>query len=170
MLSSPVYTEFHPRRAVSHARAFSNSFLFSPAFNNSMDQHPNDLQTLSKASHTMASLYRLHRSSKSFGGNTYGHPRKCCKQKTYGKPNSFRCNTYKNRAWGVSILFRSRHQFQSLLWFQPFTNCPFSIPFVLIFIPVMGGWYPLPNFRSCIPQFTARRKIGRRSLRREDVA
>ena len=39
--------------------------------------------------------------SKSFRCNTYGFPRKCCKQKTYGMAKSFRCNTYKNRGWGA---------------------------------------------------------------------
>ena len=34
---------------------------------------------------------------KSFSCNTYRSPRKCCKQKTYGRPNSFRCNTYKKQ-------------------------------------------------------------------------
>ena len=33
--------------------------------------------------------------SKSFRCNTYGSPRKCCKQKTYGLAKPFRCNTYK---------------------------------------------------------------------------
>ena len=31
--------------------------------------------------------------------NTYGSPRKCCKQKTCTITKSFRCNTYKNRGW-----------------------------------------------------------------------
>jgi len=34
---------------------------------------------------------------KSFSCNTYGSPRKCCKQKTYSITKSFRCNTYKKR-------------------------------------------------------------------------
>src|SRR5260370_189389 len=34
----------------------------------------------------------------SFSCNTYGPPRKCCKQKTYGRANSFRCNTYKKQS------------------------------------------------------------------------
>src|SRR6266851_10003998 len=38
-----------------------------------------------------------HYSVKSFSCNTYGSPRKCCKQKTYGLANPFRCNTYKKR-------------------------------------------------------------------------
>jgi len=37
---------------------------------------------------------------KSFSCNTYGFPRKCCKQKTYGRANSFRCNTYKKQGGG----------------------------------------------------------------------
>ncbi len=38
-----------------------------------------------------------HYRFKSFSCNTYGSPRKCCKQKTYGMANSFRCNTYKKQ-------------------------------------------------------------------------
>jgi hypothetical protein len=38
----------------------------------------------------------------SFIRNTYGSPRKCCKQKTYRKPKSFRCNTYKKHGGGGS--------------------------------------------------------------------
>ncbi len=34
-------------------------------------------------------------SSTPFSCNTYGSPRKCCKQKTYGTAKPFRCNTYK---------------------------------------------------------------------------
>ena len=33
--------------------------------------------------------------SKSFSCNTYGSPRKCCKQKTCGSAKPFKCNTYK---------------------------------------------------------------------------
>jgi len=36
-----------------------------------------------------------HYCLKSFNCNTYGSPRKCCKQKTYGLAKPFRCNTYK---------------------------------------------------------------------------
>jgi hypothetical protein len=34
---------------------------------------------------------------KSFNCNTYGRPRKYCKQKTYSPTKSFRCNTYKKQ-------------------------------------------------------------------------
>jgi hypothetical protein len=45
-----------------------------------------------------------HYCFKSFSCNTYGSPRKCCKQKTYGLANSFRCNTYKKQREGVQLL------------------------------------------------------------------
>src|SRR6266446_5892483 len=35
------------------------------------------------------------RAPNSFSCNTYGFPRKCCKQKAYGRSKSFSCNTYK---------------------------------------------------------------------------
>src|SRR6266478_115916 len=41
---------------------------------------------------------------KSFSCNTYGSPRKCCKQKTYSQAKPFRCNTYKKRGGGVPIM------------------------------------------------------------------
>src|SRR5712664_951123 len=41
---------------------------------------------------------------KSFVCITYGSPRKCCKQKTYGQAKSFRCNTYKKQGGGVPIM------------------------------------------------------------------
>jgi len=40
--------------------------------------------------------------SKFFSCNTYGFPRKCCKQKTYGLAKPFRCNTYKKQE-GTSV-------------------------------------------------------------------
>jgi|ERR1700676_3234062 len=42
-----------------------------------------------------ATFSATDRLRKPFGCNTYELPRKCCKQKTYGMSNSFRCNTYK---------------------------------------------------------------------------
>src|SRR6266849_4246839 len=42
-------------------------------------------------------LPAAHYCFKSFSCNTYGSPRKCCKQKTYGPTKSFRCNTYKKQ-------------------------------------------------------------------------
>ena|ERR1700687_1551356 len=43
-----------------------------------------------------------HFSFKSFTCNTYGPPRKCCKQKTYSLAKPFRCNTYKKHGGGGS--------------------------------------------------------------------
>jgi hypothetical protein len=40
--------------------------------------------------------------SKSFSRNTYGSPRKCCKQKTCTSANLFRCNTYIKYGVGAS--------------------------------------------------------------------
>src|SRR6266446_1974211 len=45
---------------------------------------------------------------KSFSCNTYESPRKCCKQKTYGKAKSFRCNIYERE------LYTSRTQCKPL--------------------------------------------------------
>src|SRR5712692_3647389 len=39
-----------------------------------------------------------------FSCNTYGPPRKCCKQKTYGLAKPFRCNTYKKHGVGVPVM------------------------------------------------------------------
>jgi len=46
-------------------------------------------------------------SARSFIRNIYEPPRKCCKQKTYAKPNSFRCNTYKKQGGGSYRFFRT---------------------------------------------------------------
>src|ERR1700687_5433254 len=43
----------------------------------------------------------IHRPHEFFRCNTYVFPRKCCKQKTYGRTKSFRCNIYKNTGEGV---------------------------------------------------------------------
>jgi hypothetical protein len=45
----------------------------------------------------------VHYCLKSFTCNTYGPPRKCCKQKTYGQAKPFRCNTYrKHGGWATA--------------------------------------------------------------------
>src|SRR6266571_2204870 len=59
---------------------------------------------------------------KSFSCNTYGSPRKCCKQKTYDLPKSFRCNTYK-KPGGYIFQAKSRSLFRQTL--HPFlTSLP----------------------------------------------
>src|SRR5260370_20067514 len=52
----------------------------------------------------LLSRQQLARPSNSFSCNTYGFPRKCCKQKTYGRTKSFSCNTYKKRGGGGLIV------------------------------------------------------------------
>jgi len=52
-----------------------------------------------------------HYCSKSFSCNTYGSPRKCCKQKTYCQAKSFRCNTYKNTGEGSRLLLTRNPHF-----------------------------------------------------------
>jgi hypothetical protein len=40
---------------------------------------------------------------KAFRSTTYGLPRKCKKQKTYGKVKPFRCNTYRKHGGGGTV-------------------------------------------------------------------
>src|SRR6266481_5596961 len=51
------------------------------------------LLTSSESVHPTQLLFRQQSTPVSpFSCNTYGPPRKCCKQKTYGRTKSFRCN------------------------------------------------------------------------------
>src|SRR2546422_6488226 len=77
-----------------------------------------------------------NRSPNPFSCNTYGFPRKCCKQKTYGRAKPFRCNTYKKHP-GVGAHVLST--FNSPLFFLALTKCKFSNSFVLIFMQIGGG-------------------------------
>jgi hypothetical protein len=45
------------------------------------------------------------RHPKFFSCNTYEHPRKCCKQKTYAGSKSFICNTYEKHGGGMGAIF-----------------------------------------------------------------
>src|SRR5713226_158213 len=76
---------------VSHARPFTQPLDGPRGSSNSSKIFPSQAVISSPT-------LRLH---KSFSCNTYGSPRKCCKQKTYGRAKSFRCNTYKKRGVGV---------------------------------------------------------------------
>src|SRR5882724_13706292 len=56
------------------------------------------LLTSSESSHPMQLPSRQQSTPLNhFSCNTYGFPRKCCKQKTYGRTKPFRCNTYKKQ-------------------------------------------------------------------------
>ncbi len=46
----------------------------------------------------------VHYCFKSFSCNTYGSPRKCCKQKTYDLAKPFRCNIYKKHGGGAPVM------------------------------------------------------------------
>ena len=63
-----------------------------------------------------------HHCFKSFSCNTYGSPRKCCKQKTYGRTNPFRCNTYKKP--GVGAVESDRPPYGS---FNPTSHLPYVL-------------------------------------------
>src|SRR5713226_2881100 len=52
---------------------------------------------------------------KCFNCNTYGSPRKCCKQKTYRMANSFRCNTYQKGAGGALLVWSAECPFVTSL-------------------------------------------------------
>jgi hypothetical protein len=79
------------------------------------------------------------RSSNSFRCNTYGFPRKCCKQKTYDRPKPFSCNTYKKHGGRGSHLLSIANP---ALYFLPLTNCKFRNSFVLTFIQNARGVTP----------------------------
>src|SRR6266481_1061206 len=57
-------------------------------------------ECLSKSSTDCRQLSHCHSCFKSFTCNTYGSPRKCCKQRTYVLAKPFRCNTYKKQGGG----------------------------------------------------------------------
>jgi hypothetical protein len=95
MVSWVVNSRLHSRPAVPQASSLRNLsrsahsafsrdpfFFFRPSTSDFQPRHP----------------------PKFFSCNTYGSPRKCCKQKTYGLTKPFRCNTYeKHRGRVLSI-------------------------------------------------------------------
>src|SRR6267378_3720993 len=64
-----------------------------------------------------------HYCFKSFSCNTYGSPRKCCKQKTYGLAKPFRCNTYKKQG-GPALRRSGVYPPISILELIPFSPSP----------------------------------------------
>ena len=79
------------RVPANHARPFTQSLDRPSSPSDSSKIFPSQVVTSSPT-------LRLH---KSFSCNTYGSPRKCCKQKTYGLAKPFRCNTYKKQGVGA---------------------------------------------------------------------
>src|SRR5260370_42522835 len=73
----------------------NNVRLLHPGFRTGT-RPPSDPSNSTKISPSQSiTLSPTPRLCKSFSCNTYASPRKCCKQKTYGRAKSFSCNTYK---------------------------------------------------------------------------
>ena len=69
--------------------------------------------------------------------NTYGPPRKCCKQKTYAKANPFRCNAYTKSGGGAHLPVPIPEVIplsSSFLSFLALTGTPFCKPFSFMMI------------------------------------
>jgi hypothetical protein len=62
-------------------------------------------KSFESSAHKMLPFCTILVHPKSFRCNTYGSPRKCCKQKTYGLAKPFRCSTYKKHGGGGSLPF-----------------------------------------------------------------
>jgi len=154
MLSSPVYPEPHPRPPVSHPHLASISFCSSQPSNLPTCQHENDVQTPSNSSHPWPLLFRQHNASISpLAATLMESPANIANKRLTANLTPLDATLTKNSGVGVpSISQHSNLQtfqrvtisaqvtkFLSLLCFQPVTNCPFSIPFVLTFIHVIGG-------------------------------
>src|SRR6266850_2072342 len=88
MLFSPVFVHPEPRRTslqtASPARFASPRLL-----------QPSSSSPLEASKFNACNLFRC---------NTYEPSRKCGKQKTYRKPKSFRCNTYKKHGGGGAVM------------------------------------------------------------------
>ncbi len=84
------------------------------------------------AEHTFRATNPLpaaHYCFKSFSLNTYGSPRKCCKQKTYGLTKPFRCNTYKKHGGcGEGLQLSSEAVSPKLAPTIAFRPIPYSLP------------------------------------------
>ncbi len=112
MLSFYVILAHHPRPLFSHLPPIA--FLAEPSNLQMRFLYPGRIfRTFQRSNaHLPTKHYSLtypdpvgvsaHYCFKSFSCNTYGSPRKCCKQKTYGLAKPFRCNTYKKQGGGGS--------------------------------------------------------------------
>jgi hypothetical protein len=185
MLSSPVYVnteprsaELHPRPSVSHFRAFSKSFFFSPAFNDSTNQHANalsasrthlrdDIQTPSKASHTRALLYRQRAPLSPLAATLTDHPATVVNKRLAASLTPLDATLTKNQGVGASLTFQpSNVQMRSL---HPACSCgtrsdprPNSFPHTFLATPHQltpylshsynnHGGHP-PSFPSLFPR------------------
>jgi len=152
MLSSPVYIESHLRPPVSHPHLATISSRSSQPPNFPTCQHENDVQTPSNSSHPRPLLSRQHLAPLSpLPATLTDHPASVANKRLTENLTPLDATLTKNTGVGVSIIISPATKFQSLLCFQPLTNCTFSIPFVLTFIHVMGGCTPLPNIPTFEP-------------------
>jgi hypothetical protein len=152
MLSSPVYAESRSRPPVSHPNLATISSRSSQPSNLPTCQHENDVQTPSNSSHPRPLLSRQHRAPASpLAATLMDLPASVANKRLTAKLTPLAATLTRNRGVGVSIIFSTATKFQSPLYFQSLTNCPFSIPFVLTFIHVMGGCTPLPNIPTFEP-------------------
>ena len=95
-LPKPPFHSSASRNELVCFQALAHSFLRRRSVNSF---HCNNFRTLSIATEGVPSLHsnfaQLWPNLSLFRINTYGPPRKCCKQKTYAMTKPFRCNTYK---------------------------------------------------------------------------
>jgi hypothetical protein len=143
MLSSSVYAEFHPRRAASHSRAFSNSFFFSPAFNDSTDQHPTNIQVPPKARHTRALLHRQHLAPLSpLAATLMDHPASVANKRLTANLTPLDATLTKNRGEGCTLSFTPFHQIPAAPVFSFTYKLPIFYPLCFDIHPCNGGVYP----------------------------
>jgi len=100
--------------------------------------------------------------SKSFSCNTYGSPRKCCKQKTYALAKPFRCNTYKKHAVGVFVPFWNLPPSLHFPFFSHTYVEPILQPLCFDGLPSNGGWAGIDNENS------QERSLSRGSIETEE--
>jgi hypothetical protein len=148
MLSSPVYAKLHPRQPIPHARLSSISFRRSQrsnvqTFQPFNDPRPNAIQSPSKACRPRPLPSRQHRAPLSpLPATLMDHPASVANKRLTENLTPLDATLTKNRGRGAPYLSLRSTKLQPPLCFHLLTNCPFSIPFVLTFIHVMGGVYP----------------------------
>ena len=103
-------------------------------------------------------LPAAHYCLKSFSCNTYGSPRKCCKQKTYGLAKPFRCNTYKKHGGSLPFIVPRYNSPIPILELIPFDASSFLFNHlrepILQPLPfhIHAGmvWVYPPPFKTCL--------------------
>jgi len=162
MLSSPVYIESHPRRAASHSRAFSNSFFFSPAFNDSTDQHPTNIQVPPKARDTRALLHRQHVAPLSpLAATLMDHPASVANKRLTENLTPLDATLTKNRGEGCTLSFTPFHQIPAAPVFSFTYKLPIFYPLCFDIHPSNGGCTPLVPHWNSAPQWLRANHLSR---------